>query len=174
MFAFAIGLVVGIAVLARMLWWVYEDAYDGFEIAFFTIGAFVSAVCAAFLVFLGITVVANLAVSHDDEYRTVELVALRDGTGNEGHYVLGSGATISTGNYVFYHREGAGKRLVNIESSGVMLYEDTDKPYARQYLTCALSVRWLAPCFTDGAQFTELHVPPGSVVNNIDLDLNEN
>jgi hypothetical protein len=117
--------------------------------------------------------IGNLALDHNDHYRTVNLIALRDGTGQTGEYFLGTGTTDTTGKYVFYFADSDGARhLVNIDSADVRLYEDSPKPYAIQYMGCDLSAKWVGACITGEPRFVEIHVPTGSIRNQVDLNLN--
>lgn len=116
--------------------------------------------------------IANAATDHRDSFRTFEVVALRDGTGQSGGYVLGTGSNDTTGRFMFYRRDGDAVRLENVDADGIRLFEDTDRPYVVQFTGCHLKPDWLAPCFSDAPVFTELHVPKGSVRNKIDLSLN--
>ncbi len=157
--------------------WHECDEWRSFDGAGFVLGetvvSFFSAI-AFVAIFFGGMGIANLSFDHEDHYAQVELVALRDSTGQTSNYVWGTGSSVGTGNYVFYYREGGASRLVNLNATEVLLYEDTDKPYAVIYEGCELSASWVAECFSNSPRFTELHVPPGSVVQQIDLDLGEN
>ena len=170
-----IAAIIGLAILAPATRACIGEIRSG-EVAFGILLEVLSLLIVALVFFgagMGVNALANLAVDHDDHYRTVELAALRDGTGQTGQYVWGTGSTSASANYVFYYLDGGAKRLVNINSADVRLYEDSDKPYAIQYTGCDLSPTWVGACFDNGPRFVELHVPAGSVRNQVDLTLND-
>lgn len=175
MIPLAIAAIIGLAVLVSTTKWCIDEVfYDsvGFGIVFETMFLILTA-AVALGAWAGVNGIANLAVDHDDHYRTVELAALRDGTGQAGQYVWGTGTTSASANYVFYYLDDGAKRLVNIDSTDVRLYEDSDKPYAIQYTGCDLTPSWVGECFDNGLRFVEIHVPAGSVRNQVDLALND-
>ncbi|MGW5519048.1 hypothetical protein [Nocardia africana] len=169
------AVVAGIIILLGILCAIFTFQDFGLWDAVGTLAAFiVGAGMVGILTGAATTVVGNLASEHHDHYRTVELVALRDGTGQTGQYFLGTGTTDTTGKYVFYYADSDGaRRLVNIDAGDIRLYEDSAKPYAIQYTGCELAASWVGDCFDNGPRFVELHVPAGSVRNQVDLALND-
>lgn len=170
-----IGLaVVIVGVLGGVGWAVFNPDFDWIEKIMFGVLNLLWPPLLGFLVVTGLTAAANVVFDHDDQYANLEIVAIRDGSGQVGTYVFGSGASGPTGTYMFYYLDGDAKRLAKIDASEVRLYEDSTKPYAIMFTGCELSVRWVAPCFYEKAQFVEIHVPAGSVRSGVDLSLNGN
>lgn len=149
---------------------------DGF--GSFAAGTWLLGLCFTAVVLVGVdlagTGIANATLTHHDHYRSVPLIALRDGSAQTSDYVLGSGGSDATMKYTFYWRDGDAERLVNVDASDIRLFEDSTKPYAVQFTGCDLSKPWIADCLNDAPSFTELHVPPGSVHSKFDLNLNSN
>lgn len=148
---------------------------DWLEVIGMVLGASVVVALLGAAVFTVGNGISNVASGRDWSYKDVPLVSIRDGSGVNGSYVLGTGGTSSTGRYVFYYQDGSAKRLVNINAEKVKLFEDSDRPYAVKAINCRMSVEWLAytmACPDD--HFTEIHVPAGSVQTRIDLNLNSN
>ncbi|WP_157186503.1 hypothetical protein [Nocardia jiangxiensis] len=138
--------------------------------------AFFTFVSAFFCTILGlvITIVANVATDHQDDYAAYGLEAIKDGNTITGDFVLGTGILTSNATYTFYDNSNGAIHLEKVEASDIALYEDSAKPYVVEYIGCHLKPNWLAPCLTDDPRFVEIHVPPGSVKNQINLDLNGN
>lgn len=114
----------------------------------------------------------NWLLDQDNHFEKVGLVAIRDGSSLTGAFVWGSGEIGPTGKYSFYYQDGAAKRLVSVDSSGIGLYEDSKDAYAVIYTGCDLNPDWVAPCMDNGPHFTEIHVPPGTVKAQTSLALN--
>lgn len=147
-----------------------------YEGSAWTIWAWVLTFAVVFAVPLAVdligTTIANLSLAHHDQYRNVPLLALRDDVAPAGSYVLGTGNSGSDAKFVFYWQDNGAERLDTVEASDVRLYEDSEHPYAVQFTGCQLSKPSVAWCFNAAPEFTELHVPPGSVHSQFDLSLN--
>lgn len=122
----------------------------------------------------GLTAICNVATDHRDEYTTLGLEAIRDGSSINGEFVLGTGILTSDATYTFYANNHGAIHLEKVDASEITLYEDSGKPYVIEYTGCQLEPSWLASCLDDGPRYVEIHVPPGSVKNQINLNLNGN
>lgn len=175
--AFVAAALLGIAVFVSGVRyeWGERDIFDsiGFTLLGFLAAAVVGAL-AFVAAYFGIAVAANQAFAHEDRYSRVALVALRDETGSQSAYVLGSGGSEASASYVFYFAGAdGGRELANVDAAGVRVFEGAGEPYAVRFEGCVLSVPWLSECLNAGWQFTELHVPAGSMSSRFDLDLGE-
>jgi hypothetical protein len=166
--------IVLIATVIGMAVSLYDESFiDGvFEVIMVAILCLVGGGLAGCCTLYGGAGIANLALDHEDHYQRVELVAIRDMPGVEGAFVLGSGGVGSSGNYMFYYRNGRAIRLVNVDGSSVNLFQDSRDAYAIRFTGCNLTPDWVAPCFLNEYHWDEIHVPPGTVKTKIDLGLN--
>lgn len=168
-----IAIIIGIAAFAGTWYGMSDFGIDGvFDFIMITLASLLATAISGSAMFFGGAGIANLTLSHHDHYERLQLVAIRDGTGIDGAFVWGSGAIGSTGNYMFYYREGNAVRLANIDGSSVALFQDSHDAYAIEFTGCTLSWDWLAPCFSQDGQVNEIHVPKGTVKTKINLGLN--
>lgn len=125
-----------------------------------------------FLVFIFAALIgggASYNLPHTYKHTNVDIIALQDGNSVNGKFFLGSGYLNGEPTYTFYTSENGGAKLSNQPAENVIVYQDTNKPYAVRETECVSDFKWLVDC-PSSDDIVELHIPKGTIKSNYVLD----
>ncbi|QLF83461.1 hypothetical protein SEA_NICEHOUSE_248 [Rhodococcus phage NiceHouse] len=96
---------------------------------------------------------------------------ISDSTQVNGKFVLGTGYVNEKLTYTFYEPQAGGFSLIKrVDADGVKVFEDSEEPYLTRRGDCSINTDWVWKCNNvNSAQVMEIHVPKGSITNNIQL-----
>lgn len=110
--------------------------------------------------------------SHRVLDKRVELVALQDNIGLEGHFFLGTGQIDSKQKYFYYRKNGDAYKADSQNADGAIIYQDElTAPYLLTYNSEFNRSFWYAIGIPSKSQDSEFHIPKNSIKENFTLDL---
>ncbi len=157
-----------VAILAVAAFSIVDEYTDGFDGFMYTLGAFFAALCA----FFAVSGLLNWWLPTTDITNRYDLVVMNDKSMLSGQVVLGSGSVSEGAGYSFYIDGGAWQQYLVLPGRNALVYQDVkpgEKPWVVLFNGCHI---WghLAPCFWNGTQVNEVHVPPGTIKPSLNLD----
>lgn len=136
-------------------------------------GAFLGAAAGATVALLSIALIVlpyTITIGQQPHSQEFELVSAQDSTGVKGSFVWGSGSIGSSLTLNYYVRNGDAKSPRSTYGHPTNIFEVQEGPYrvVEHYTACTDS--WLC-LYNDTDNWSyDLYVPPGSVVNDFNLD----
>jgi hypothetical protein len=113
----------------------------------------------------------GIAAPHHPQVDRQDLVALRDGTSVQGSFFLGSGQIDQQPVFYYYRKEGTGFKFDHQDADASTVFEDSQQPYMLIRTSVCNDRSWVWTACTKGSPSYEFHVPAGSVLRQVNLNL---